>query len=477
MKAGSRHPKSSDRSHDLNYRYSDLGDLQSALRDGTTSSVEIAHEALRLLADLAPTYNALANLLPERAIADAERADRRLRRGDSSRLCGIPYAAKDLFAARGGPTSWGSSTFADQVIDQDADVVSRLAKAGAVLVAKTSMSELAGGGRPAKPGASMHGSGINPWASDRYSGGSSSGSAIAVALGLVPYGLGTETGGSVLGPAAYSGVTGIRPTAGNISKSGAMTLSWTLDKIGVLARTAKTCADVLAALLDHPWRRRFRKELANPLEPRGLRMGVSPSIIDECSPGIRPAIEKGLGDLEELGVALVETELSRDSSVVDAVELIIQVEGAHEFAHWLRAGSLDMTDEKQLANLKRGLEVLAMDYLDALRQTTAEARRSFDGLFAEVDVVVAASRVDDAPHLDRPRAPRDPNKQSDLLRAAGNLAGVPGVSMPCGLSVDGLPVGLQIVGARNSEATLLRLTALYQSATNHHERRPPERTT
>jgi aspartyl-tRNA(Asn)/glutamyl-tRNA(Gln) amidotransferase subunit A len=214
--------------------------------------------------------------------------------------------------------------------------------------------------------------------------------------------------------------------------------------------------------------------MAEELDPTRLRIGISPSVIEECSPEVRAAVDQGVRGLEELGVALVETELSRAGSFVDAVELIIQVEGSHEFAAWLRDESFQMSDARQLANLRSGLQVLAADYLDALRQATARAQGSFQALFSEVDFVVAASRVDGAPYLDRPRAPRDPSKQSDLLRAAGNLAAVPGVSMPCGLSSDGLPVGLQIVGPPNSEATLLRLAALYQSRTSHHERRPPE---
>src|SRR5262245_22517975 len=155
--------------------------------------------------------------------------------GDAPILAGIPYGAKDLIAARGAPTTWGSPAFRDQRFTTDATVVARLGRRGAVLAAKTTLPEFAGGGRPRVPGASIHGSGRNPWDPSRYSGGSSMGSGIVVASGLVPYALGSETAGSILSPATHCGVTGLRPTYGLVPRTGAMALSWTLDKIGVMA--------------------------------------------------------------------------------------------------------------------------------------------------------------------------------------------------------------------------------------------------
>src|SRR5579859_6056691 len=193
------------------FRYATVDDMRAALRGRHVSALELAQETSRLLAEIGPRFNAIAALLPERARREAAAADRRLSLGDAPVLCGIPYGAKDLLAARGGPTTWGAPPFRDQVFDYDATVISRLKRQGAVLAAKLSLVELVGAARPSQPGASLQGSGRNPWDTSRYSGGSSSGSAACVAAGLLPFALGSETGGSIGGPAAFCGVTGVRP--------------------------------------------------------------------------------------------------------------------------------------------------------------------------------------------------------------------------------------------------------------------------
>lgn len=454
------------------YRYASITELADALRTGSATAVELAAEATSLLERVGPPYNAVAQVTGERAAEEAVAADRRLSSGDTSLLCGIPYGAKDLFAARGAPTTWGAAEFAHQTFSTDATVVRRLHEDGAVLAAKLTMSEFAGGGRPVKPGASVHGQGRNPWDPERYSGGSSSGSGIAVAAGLVPYALGTETGGSVIGPAAFSGVTGLRPTYGLLPRSGVMTLSWSLDKVGLLARSAEEIAIVLESI-SRP-RGRFHPAATTRPDASAIRVAISGAELDEASPAIRRALEEGLSDFRRLFPSVVEVELDREPPYIAAIEEIVAVEGGFGLRDHLRRDGFAMSDERQLRTLRAGLDAPAASYLEAVRVTMPQARRAFDAVFAEADVILSASRVDIAPRLDQERPPRDASKISDLLRAAGNLAGVPGISFPCGLSDERMPVGLQLVGPRGSDGLLLSAAAAFQRATGHHLDRPPE---
>ncbi|HYI66405.1 MAG TPA: amidase [Candidatus Limnocylindrales bacterium] len=455
----------------VEYRYAPIGKLASALRERRISAAELAEQATSVLAEIGPHYNAVAQVMPERAADEARDADRRLAAGGAPLLCGIPYGAKDLFAARGAPTTWGSAEFADQEFTTDATAVRRLSRRGAVLAAKLAMSEFAGGGKPVKAGASMHGQGRNPWNVERYSGGSSSGSGIAVAAGLVPFALGTETGGSTIGPAAFSGITGIRPTFGLLPRAGAMTLSWTLDKVGVLARSADDVAIVMDALAGSS--SSFHE--ASTSEPdRAIRVAISSRELEEASPSIRAALERGIADFRDLFGNVVDVELDRTPPYIPALELIVSVEGGFGLRDHLRRPDFAMSDERQLRTLRSGLEAPVAGYLEATRVTIPQTRKAFDTVFADADVILSASRTDIAPRIDQERPPRDASKISDLLRAGGNLAGVPGISFPCGLSDEGMPVGLQLLGPRGSDAVLLSVAAAYQRATDHHLQRPPE---
>ncbi|HEX5040912.1 MAG TPA: amidase [Candidatus Limnocylindria bacterium] len=449
------------------YRYRSVSDLATDLKEKRISAVELADVAVAALGEIGPRYNAIASLLPERAHQDAIAADRLLARlDDPPILCGIPYGAKDLFAARGGPTTWGSAEFADQTFATDATAIRRLTRRGAVLAAKLAMSEFAGGGKPVAPGASMHGQGRNPWNTAHYSGGSSSGSGIAVAAGLVPYALGTETGGSTIGPAAFSGITGLRPTVGLIPRAGAFELSWSLDKVGILARSAEEIATVLDAI--------GARQTTSRTDVARLRVAVGPHELDEAAPGIRTALEHGFETLRRVVPNLITTEMDRTAPYIQALEEIVRVEGGFGLRDHLRRSDFRMSDERQLATLRAGLESPAADYLEAVRVLMPTARRAFEAVFAETDLIASASRTDIAPRLDTERPPRDATKLSDLLRAAGNLAGVPGVSIPCGLSDDGMPVALQLIGPRGSDGLLLAVASAFQRESDDHLRRPPE---
>ena len=421
----------------------------------------------------------MAALLPERALTEAGLAERRLARPDASALCGIPYGVKDLLAARGGPTTWGAPPFKDRIIDQDATVITRLRRAGGVLAAKLAMVELAGGGRPELAGASLQGPGRNPYDPDRYSGGSSSGSAIAVAAGLLPYALGSETGGSIVGPAVFCGITGVRVTHGLVPRTGAMLLSGTLDKLGPLARTADDCATVLEAIagpdgVDSARAGRFRRldRVEARARVRQVRVACVEEEIGECEPQTRAALARGLDELRGVAPRWLRDGLRRDVPYGTAIETIMLAEAGRLLGKFLERPDFWLVDAKQLAELRAGMRIGASKYLDALA-TRDVAVADFARVFRVADVIVTVSRTSTAPRLDQPRAPRSTDSMSDLLRAAANLAGLPGVGFPCGLATDGLPVGLQIIGPARSEPLLLAIASAYQRSTDHHLRRPP----
>src|SRR3989449_853011 len=246
--------------------FESIPELGRLLRARTLSSTDLTELYLERLERFGPRYNCVVTVTPERALAEAPAADRELRAGRiRGPLHGIPYGVKDLLAAKGYPTTWGAEPYRSQSFDEDATVVARLGAAGAVLVAKLAMVELAGGMGYSQANASFTGPGKTPWSVDYWSGGSSSGPGSAVAAGLVPFAIGSETSGSILTPAAYCGITGLRPTYGLVSRHGAMALSWTMDKLGPMARSAEDCALVLAAIAG-------RDPLDASSVPRGFHM-------------------------------------------------------------------------------------------------------------------------------------------------------------------------------------------------------------
>ncbi len=453
--------------------------------------MELAEETCERLARIGPRYNAIATVTRDRALAEARRADTALGRRERRPLLGIPYGAKDLLAAKGAPTTWGAPPYRDQVIDADAAAVARLRRAGAVLAAKLAMVELAGGGGYRYPSASLQGPGRNPWNVERWSGGSSSGSGAAVAGGLVPYALGSETSGSIATPSAYCGVTGLRPTYGLVSRSGAMALSWTLDKIGPMARTADDCAAVLEAIAG-PDRadptvsgRRFR-----PLDTRTAAAAVrrarvafaEEDIADHASPEAKAALERGVAELGRLVATFMRAALPA-LPFGPLVATVYGAEGATIFAELMDGGRFEeLADARQKAGLRAALEIKARDYLQAMRLRTSISA-AFAEIFRDADVILSVGRTITATPISQPldspgmtaSSPRPSKRPGNTgLIAAGNLAGLPAIFFPCGFGTDGLPVGLQLVGPPFSEPLLVALASAYQRATDHHAKRPKE---
>ncbi|MDQ6699809.1 MAG: amidase, partial [Acidobacteriota bacterium] len=358
--------------------FATITELNTKLKSREISAVELTKAFAARLESLGPTFNALALPLTKEALKKAKDVDGDLKRERfRGALQGIPFGAKDLLSAAGHPTTWGAKPYATQVFDFDATVLKKLDKSGALLIGKLAMVELAGGGGYRIAGASMFGPGLNPWDKTRWSGGSSSGSASAVAAGLVPFAIGSETSGSILTPAAFCGVTGLRPTYGLVSRYGAMALSWTMDKLGPICRSAEDCALVLQAIAgsdaNDPGSAGksfyYTPQYARPLSE--LRVGFAPVDFSEwAQPSTRPAFEKALAVFREMGVRMTPTKLP-DFPYGLLTTTVITAEGAAIFEPLIASGKIDeLADAKQAAGLKAGLEIPAKDYLKAMRART-----------------------------------------------------------------------------------------------------------
>jgi aspartyl-tRNA(Asn)/glutamyl-tRNA(Gln) amidotransferase subunit A len=464
--------------------FSTITELNAALKARKFSAVELARAFGDRLERLGPRYNALALSLRQQAIKKAKDVDDDLKRERyRGPLQGVPFAVKDLLSVARQPTTWGAKPYAAQVFDYDATVIKKLDKPGGLLMGKLSMIELAGGPSYRFAKASLQGSCLNPWDRSRWSGGSSSGSGAAVAAGLVTYALGSETSGSILTPSAFCGITGFRPTYGLVSRYGAMALSWTMDKIGPMCRSAEDCALVLQAISGGDskdpgsagksfyWAPQF----ARPF--KDITIGFAPVDFAEwAEPETRPALQAALDVIKGLGVHVKETKLP-DFPYGAMTSTIIASEGSAVFEPLIQSGQVnELADQKQIAGLKAGLDIPAKDYLKAMRIRSL-VQRAFRELFIDIDVLVVPSRMGIAPKisdpLDRPPSsrPRPADRGLSAIIPAGNLAGLPALSLPCGFA-EGMPVGISLVARPFNEMTILHLGREFQTRTDWHKRRP-----
>ena len=469
--------------------FSSLTELSQRLRAKEFSSVELTKAFLDRLEKEGPRYNALALLLRTYATKRAKEIDQDLKK-DRLRgpLQGIPYGAKDLLSFAGVPTTWGARPFAGQVFDGHAAVIKNLDKAGARLIGKLAMVELAGGGGYRYASASLFGPGLNPWDRSRWSGGSSSGSASAVSAGLVGFALGSETWGSILVPAAYCGITGLRPTYGLVSRTGAMALSWTMDKIGPMCRSAEDCGTILQVISggdsDDPGSAGksfyFAPQFQKPFSE--MRIGFASSDLEDLPDDeTRKVFMDALDVLRSLGAKLVETKLP-ELPYSAVASTIIAVEGSTTFEPTIQSGRIDeLADQRQIAGLRAGLEIPAKDYLKAMRIRSV-IQREMGKLFSDLDVLVSPSRFSVASKvtepLDRPSAVGPSiNRASTAVRglrdlcAAGNVAGLPALSLPCGFAA-GLPLAMQLVSRPFMENQILAIGKEFQNRTTWHKKRP-----
>jgi aspartyl-tRNA(Asn)/glutamyl-tRNA(Gln) amidotransferase subunit A len=468
--------------------FAGIAELNERLKKHEFSTVELVRAFSERLQTLGPRYNALALPLPQIAVRRAKQVDDELKRERyRGPLQGIPFGAKDLLSFAGQITTWGAKPFASQVFDESATVLQKLDKTGSVLIGKLAMVELAGGPGYRMASASMFGPGLNPWDRTRWSGGSSSGSGSAVAAGLVPFALGSETSGSILTPSAFCGITGLRPTYGLVSRHGAMPLAWTMDKIGPMCRSAEDCGLVLQAIAGGDsqdpgsagksfyYTPQYARKLSD------LKVGFAPVDLDWLEAEARPAFDAALQVIRATGVQMGEVKLP-EFPYGALTSVIVSSEGSSVFESLIRSGRVnELADERQIEGLKAGLEIPASDYLKAMRIRSL-VKQKLRELFADIDVIVAPSRFGIAPKVSDPldggagrndasqNRPASPGTTS--LIPAGNLAGLPALSLPCGFS-QGMPVGLQMVGPPFSENTLLALGREFQNRTDWHKRRPP----
>ncbi len=465
--------------------FASIGEINRGLKAKDYSAVELARAFTERIERLGPRYNALALSLPQRALRAAKDIDGDIKRERfRSLLQGVPYGVKDLLALEKEPTTWGAAPYAGQVFDYTATVIKKLDKAAAVLTSKLAMVELAGGPSYRYANASLQGAGLNPWDRSRWSGGSSSGSAIAVAAGLVTFALGSETSGSILTPAAFCGVTGLRPTYGLVSRHGAMALSWTMDKIGPICRSAEDCGIVLQAISggdsEDPGSagKSYYHAPQYTRDLNTIRVGYAPVDFTESpDPAARPDLSKAFEVIRGMGMQVVETKLP-DFPYGALTGTIISAEAASIFEPLIESGKVEqLVDAKQKAGLKAGLEIPAKDYLRAMR-VRALVQKAFRVLFEDVDVLVTPTWPIPAPKLtqplDRLGAGRPRPKEPGLsgLIPAGNLVGMPALSLPCGFA-DGMPIAISLAGRPFSENVLLKIGRQFQAETDWHKRRPP----
>ena len=464
--------------------FASVTELGQKLKAREFSVVELTKAFSARLETIGPRLNALALPLTEIALRAAKDIDGDIKRGlFRSPLQGVPFAVKDLLSFAGHPTTWGAKPYAGQVFDETATSVQKLIDGGSVLIGKLAMVELAGGGGYRMAGASLFGAGLNPWNRDRWSGGSSSGPASAVAAGLVPFALGSETSGSIISPSAYCGITGLRPTYGYVSRHGAMSLSWTMDKIGPMCRSAEDCGIVLQAIAGADSKdpgsagRSFYHTPQYSRKITDLTIGYSPDDLDWADAESRPALEQAMSTVRGFGAKLVEVSLP-DFPFGSLTDIVIGSEGGAVFENLIQSGKADeLADPSQTAGLKANLEVLAKDYLRAMRIRTL-LKQKFHELFSTVDALVAPARYNTAPPVNEPLDGPDPapsgKPKSTGMRSlipAGNLAGLPAISVPCGFAA-GLPVALQFCGPAFSENTLIALAGVFQNKTDWHRHRP-----
>ena len=459
-------------------------ELSEAIRARRLSPVELAEAYLERLERLGPQLGAVVTITRERALREARAAEQEIAAGRwRGPLHGVPYGVKDLLATTGDPTTWGAEPYRDQRFNFDATVVGRLTNAGAVLVAKLAMIELAGGFGYRQANASFTGPARTPWNTAYWSGGSSSGPGAAVSAALVPFAIGSETWGSIITPAAFSGITGLRPTYGRVSRYGAMALSWSMDKLGPMCRSADDCGLVLAAIAgadahdpsastgDYAYqpeaarRRRFRIGVL-----KNATVGVQKEVADNFDASLRV--------IEDFAELVPEVELP-DHPYGTAASLIIDAEGASAFEDLLETGRAKLlTAPEDRHGGYSGTTVFAKDYLKALRLRGVMGR-ALDDVFARYDAVVSPTRGTVAFPIGKPfnegwpNVPIPPGMRTQPLGAAANIAGLPGIALPNGFGLEGLPTSISFTGRVFEENLLIAAASEYQTRTDWHRRRPP----
>jgi aspartyl-tRNA(Asn)/glutamyl-tRNA(Gln) amidotransferase subunit A len=474
-----------------------IGELGKSLKSGQISSVELTRHFLSRIERLAPALNALITLTAEQALAQAAAADGRIAAGEHGTLLGIPLIHKDIFCTDGVRTSCGSRMLDNFIAPYDATVVARLKAAGAVMLGKANMDEFAMG---SSNETSFYGPVRNPWDTARVPGGSSGGSAAATAARLAPFATGTDTGGSIRQPAALTGVTGVKPTYGRVSRYGMIAFASSLDQAGIFARSAADAAPVLHAMAGFDPRDSTSVDAPVPDYPAaldgaltGLKIGLLREFFEGLEARNSALIHDALKIYRSLGAETVEVSLPHLPLSVPTYYVVAPAECSSNLSRFdgVRFGHrcenpADLLDlykrsrgEGFGAEVKRrimtGTYVLSAGYFDAYYLKAQKVRRlitdDFRAAFAQVDLLIGPTTPTPAFAIGAKIDDPVTMYLNDIYTIGANLAGLPGLSLPCGY-VDGLPMGLQLIGPHFSEAKLLNAAHRFQESTDWHRHAP-----
>jgi aspartyl-tRNA(Asn)/glutamyl-tRNA(Gln) amidotransferase subunit A len=457
--------------------YLPVTELSRRIRQRQLSPVQLTESYLERSRSIGARLNAYATLTSELALKQAHAAEKEIASGKyRGPLHGIPYAAKDLLAVQGYPTGWGARPCSDQRFDYDATVIRRLADAGAILIGKAAMIELAGGMGYRYASASASGPAKNPWNEDYWTCGSSSGSSAVVAAGLAAFAIGTETWGSIICPSGFTGIAGLRPTLGRVSRYGAMALAYSMDKIGPMCRLAEDCDLVLRTIAGHDPQDGYSlpepsaKYLGAEETKTPLRIGWVVNQWKELSADVSHATTAAREVLEKNRSVVMSAITLPEGPWEAAAGVIVSVEGAGAFHQLIESGRVnELSDPLGKIGGYMNEEISASDLLLAERIRAVLAKK-MDELLNHVDVLatpslpVTASKLD--ANLDVALTFADP------LGGIGNMCGLPAISVPCGFGKDNLPIGIQFVGRALGDAKVVQAARLFQSQTDWHKRHP-----
>jgi aspartyl-tRNA(Asn)/glutamyl-tRNA(Gln) amidotransferase subunit A len=465
-------------SNDANLTITGIAPL---IRKGKISPVELVAWMLERAERFQPVLNAFITITAEQALARAKAAEKEILRGKYlGPLHGIPVSLKDLIYTKGVSTTAGSKILRSFVPDFNASVVDRLDAAGAVMLGKTNLHEFAYGAT----GVNMHyGPSCNPWNPGRMTGGSSGGSAVSVSAALSLGSIGSDTGGSIRIPAAACGCVGFKPTRGLIPLDGVIPLSPSLDHLGPIARSVEDVALLLEAIADpdSQFRRRMGRQLGKSLREgiRGLRIGIPKQyFFDKVQADVRRNVQAAIQVFEELGARINEVELEGMRETSDLSHTISLAEALAYHYKWVNQRPADY-DPAIRSRLEEGKSLSAVEYLQALERRKAYTR-NFEAVFQTIDILLTPTIPIAAPRLTETEVSVGARAREDVritllrLTRPANLTGQPAISLPCGFSQDGLPIGLQLIGRHWEEDVVLRSAHAYESATLWHKHFPPD---
>jgi aspartyl-tRNA(Asn)/glutamyl-tRNA(Gln) amidotransferase subunit A len=458
-----------------------LTDLAKLLAAGEVSSAEAVGAALTRLERLESRLNAFITILREQVLAEAKKADEEIARGNyRGPLHGVPVTIKDMFETAGVRTTGGSKIFADWIPETDSALVERLHASGAIIIGKTNLDEFGHGGTSTL---SHFGPVHNPWNIDRIAGGSSGGSAAAVAVGIGPLSYGTETGSSVRRPASYCGITGFKPTFGIISRHGSFRGAWSQDHVGLFARSVKDITLGLDPVAGFDSRdpgsvhQEEQSTYAARLDAnvKGLRVGVLRRFLEGINSEVKQAFDASVKVLAGSGCQIIDVEIPELKYAAMTSMMTSSAESAGVNRRWFRERHQDFVPHVS-RGLAAGMTITASEYL-TVQRARQRIREALGRTYEKIDIIASPTTARVAPLLsDGLKGNGDDTRHasynhSNLLRFPSML-GLPGCSVPCGMNIEGMPIGMQLIGGWFADQTVLNVAFAYQSRTDWHIRRP-----